>query len=435
MIPDDLYGGTYRLVDKVLSRWGLDVHDGRPDRPRRGRRRGAAGDEAGVGRDADEPDAEGGRHPGRDRARPAARSSRSTTRSPRPSTSGRWSSARTPSCTRRPSTWAGTRTAVVGRGRRARRGGARGGAVRAELDRRRARAAGLLPRAPRAAHAAPADGGAHRERARRSRRGSRASRASTTCAGRGSPGWSRSGTRTRSRIVVAHEGVLAGRVAGRRGVADRGPAGDDARVRRRAPRRPSRPISCGSRAASRRPRIWSRTSRRRSARIKSRPGNNRCDGRWVSLRLPRRDRRHPRLMLRIALAATTAGLAHARRRVPRARRGRRGDRSGARPRAAASSPMVATATPEAKVSLPPLPEASRAKSVAPVAGARGAAASDAAADPGLTAPGRQAHHRSFLRRARARTPRAAAPTPSTRRSRSATASRCRRWRRPRRSRR
>ena len=33
-------------------------------------------------------------------------------------------------------------------------------------DRRRAGAAGLLPRAPRAAHAAPADGGAHRQRAR-----------------------------------------------------------------------------------------------------------------------------------------------------------------------------------------------------------------------------------------------------------------------------
>ena len=24
MIPDDLYGGTYRLVDKVLNRWGLE---------------------------------------------------------------------------------------------------------------------------------------------------------------------------------------------------------------------------------------------------------------------------------------------------------------------------------------------------------------------------------------------------------------------------
>ena len=24
VIPDDLYGGTYRLVDKVLTRWGLE---------------------------------------------------------------------------------------------------------------------------------------------------------------------------------------------------------------------------------------------------------------------------------------------------------------------------------------------------------------------------------------------------------------------------
>ena len=86
----------------------------------------------------------------------------------------------------------------------------------------------------------------------------------TTCAGPGSPGWSRSGTRTRSRIL-AHEGVLAGRVAGRGGVADRGPAGDDARVRRRVRRPPSRPISCGSRAGSKRPRTSSRTSSRRLA--------------------------------------------------------------------------------------------------------------------------------------------------------------------------
>ena len=45
------------------------------------------------------------------------------------------------------------------------------GAVRAERDRRRARAARLLPRPPRPAHAAPADGRAHRERARRRRSG------------------------------------------------------------------------------------------------------------------------------------------------------------------------------------------------------------------------------------------------------------------------
>ena len=45
----------------------------------------------------------------------------------------------------------------------------------------------------------------------------------------------------RGRADLAHEGVLAGRVAGRGGVADRGPAGDDARVRRRVRgRRPGR---------------------------------------------------------------------------------------------------------------------------------------------------------------------------------------------------
>ena len=47
--------------------------------------------------------------------------------------------------------------------------------------------------------------------------------------------------------------------------------------------------------------------------------------------------------------------------------------------------MVATATPEAKITLPPLPEASRAESVAPVAGAP-SPAGEAVADPGLSAP-------------------------------------------------
>ena len=30
-MPADLYGGTFRLVDKVLSRWGLRLRPGRPD--------------------------------------------------------------------------------------------------------------------------------------------------------------------------------------------------------------------------------------------------------------------------------------------------------------------------------------------------------------------------------------------------------------------
>ena len=61
VIPDDLYGGTYRLVDKVLSRWGLEytmVDQTDLDAVAAAVR---AGDQAGLGRDADQPDAEGGR--------------------------------------------------------------------------------------------------------------------------------------------------------------------------------------------------------------------------------------------------------------------------------------------------------------------------------------------------------------------------------------
>ena len=37
VLPADLYGGTYRLVDKVLVALGLAVRPRRPDRPRRAR--------------------------------------------------------------------------------------------------------------------------------------------------------------------------------------------------------------------------------------------------------------------------------------------------------------------------------------------------------------------------------------------------------------
>ena len=68
-----------------------------------------------------------------------------------------------------------------------------------------------------------------------------------------------------TRIAVAHEGVLARRVARRRGVADRGPAGDDAPVRRGLRRgRAGRPRAAVLRHRGP-PRTWSRTSRRRSA--------------------------------------------------------------------------------------------------------------------------------------------------------------------------
>ena len=33
VLPADLYGGTYRLVDKVLTRWGLAIRPRRSDRP------------------------------------------------------------------------------------------------------------------------------------------------------------------------------------------------------------------------------------------------------------------------------------------------------------------------------------------------------------------------------------------------------------------
>jgi hypothetical protein len=88
-------------------------------------------------------------------------------------------------------------------------------------------------------------------------------------------------------------------------------------------------------------------------------------------------------MLRIALAATTAGLATL---------GAGWVALGAsdpqpEPKAVVSSSMVAQATSsEAAADLPPLPEGSRAKLVEPVAGTVTATTDDAAAsDPGLTA--------------------------------------------------
>jgi cystathionine gamma-synthase len=64
LIPDDAYGGTYRLFAKVLAGWGLDYERGQMIRPRgrAGAARGPA--EADLGRDADQPAAEHRRHPG-----------------------------------------------------------------------------------------------------------------------------------------------------------------------------------------------------------------------------------------------------------------------------------------------------------------------------------------------------------------------------------
>ena len=76
VIPDDLYGGTYRLVDKILARFGLayDMVD-QTDLEARARR-AAAGDEARLGRDADQPDAQGDRPAGGDRGGRARRARR-----------------------------------------------------------------------------------------------------------------------------------------------------------------------------------------------------------------------------------------------------------------------------------------------------------------------------------------------------------------------
>ncbi len=87
VIPDDAYGGTFRLVDKVLGPWGL-AHTpvAVADLDAVARRDPAGRDPPRLGRDADQPDAahrgpRGARDAG---PRRAARSSSSTTRSPRP---------------------------------------------------------------------------------------------------------------------------------------------------------------------------------------------------------------------------------------------------------------------------------------------------------------------------------------------------------------
>src|SRR3954470_8044006 len=97
----------------------------------------------------------------------------------------------------------------------------------------------------------------------------------------------------------------------------------------------------------------------------------------------RRDRRHPRWMRRIAIAATTAGLltlgggylalGAAGQDTPRPVAVR-----------ASSTPLIAPVDQDETVDLPPLPSSSRAKTVAPVAGEASSSAAATAADPGLT---------------------------------------------------
>ena len=92
VIPDDAYGGTFRLFDKVEQVWGLDAQPGRGlRRRRRARRDPPRRDQAGLGRDADQPAAQHRRHRGARRGRPRrrARCWSSTTPSPRRTSSSR----------------------------------------------------------------------------------------------------------------------------------------------------------------------------------------------------------------------------------------------------------------------------------------------------------------------------------------------------------
>ena len=231
VLPADLYGGTFRLVDKVLKRWGLELRPRRPDRPRRGRARGAPGDEADLGRDADEPAAER-RSTSRawSRAR-AARSSPSTTRSPRRSTSARWSSARTSSCTRPPSTSAATPTSSAAPRSRAPPSIT---SACASCRTRSARSPGrfdcfLVHRGLRTLHLRMA---AHAESARAVVAMLQARDDVRDVRWPGFSGMVSFRHPDATGIVAAHRAVHARRVARRRRVADRGPAGDDAPVGR-----------------------------------------------------------------------------------------------------------------------------------------------------------------------------------------------------------
>ena len=99
VVSDNTYGGTFRLFDKVLTRYQLSFSLRRHGEPRRRRARDHAGDADAVRRDADQPD-----HAAhRSRARPptsrtaTTRAWSSTTRSPARTSSGRSSSAPTSS--------------------------------------------------------------------------------------------------------------------------------------------------------------------------------------------------------------------------------------------------------------------------------------------------------------------------------------------------
>ena len=125
VIPNDAYGGTYRLIARVFGPWGIEHTARRPVRRRRGARRDPARPHQGrLGGDADQPAARHRRHrrAGGARARVGRAAGRRQHVRDARTCSSRSRSAPTSSCTRRRSTSAGTRTssAVRSSSRRAR---------------------------------------------------------------------------------------------------------------------------------------------------------------------------------------------------------------------------------------------------------------------------------------------------------------------------
>ena len=87
VVPDDAYGGSFRLFAKVEQRWGLDLTSAHVARHSGDGGGDPAGpDQGGVGRDADQPAADDRRHRGARRGRARRRGDRwwSTTPSPSP---------------------------------------------------------------------------------------------------------------------------------------------------------------------------------------------------------------------------------------------------------------------------------------------------------------------------------------------------------------
>ena len=258
VLPDDAYGGTFRLVAQVLGPAGLEWSVARPHRPRRAASVTGPTARDGVGRDADQPRAHDRRHRRRRgrRARCAARASSSTTRSRRRTSSSRSRSAPTSSCTRATKYLGGHSDVVGGFAATSDRRARRAARLPAERGRRGAEPVRLLSRAARRQDARGAHGAPLRERARGRGAARRAPRGVDACCTRVSPthpghdvaGASdarlrrhgdvprrrRRGRRARGSSRATRLFTLAESLGARR-VAHRAPGPHDARVGRRAP--------------------------------------------------------------------------------------------------------------------------------------------------------------------------------------------------------